>query len=198
MWKTIPVDNNYEANENGQIREIKTKKYLSQWLDKDGYLLVTLSNKLYRAHRLIALTFIDNPNNYPVVNHKNFIKDDNKIENLEWVTYSQNSEHSFTNNHRKKTTKEWVQKVQHLAAEKSKTKVCQYDKNLNLIKIYDSQKQASEETGTNRTSITACVNNRRKTVGGFIWKYYMEGSTTKDDKNLESLEQSTVKGKDIV
>lgn len=111
MWKIIPVDNNYEASDSGQIREIATQRLISQWLDKDGYLLVTLSGHLYRAHRLIASTFISNPNNYPVVNHKNFNKSDNRIENLEWVTYSENTKHSFTGNHRDESTAEWVKKV---------------------------------------------------------------------------------------
>ena len=63
----------------------------------------------------------------PVVNHKNFDKSDNHIANLEWVTYSENSKHSFTGKHREKTLIEWVNKVQHIGAEASKTKVAQYD-----------------------------------------------------------------------
>lgn len=178
MWKTIPVDNNYEASDAGDIREIKTKQLVSQWFDKDGYLLVKLSNKLYRAHRIIAQTFISNPKNLPVVNHKNFNKSDNHIENLEWVTYQENTAHSFTGNHRDLSVKEWVKQVQPLGAEASKTKVAQYDLSGNLIKIFNSQREASEETGTCRSSITRCVNGHRKTAGGFKWSYYLEGSTT--------------------
>lgn len=121
MWKTIPVDNNYEANTDGQLREKNTQKIVSQWLDKDGYLLATLSGKLYRVHRLIALTFINNPNNLPVVNHKNFNKNDNHVANLEWVTHSENCKHSYTGNHRDESTKNglkrfksWRQKLQRL------------------------------------------------------------------------------------
>ena len=89
MWKKIPIDMNYEANELGDIRKIGSNQLLKQWLDKDGYKIVALSNrKIYRAHRLIALTFIENPEGKPVVNHINHIKQDNRVENLEWVTYS--------------------------------------------------------------------------------------------------------------
>ena len=85
MWKTVPIDNNFEANELGDIKRIGSNQLTKQWLDKDGYKIVALSEKkIYRAHRIIALTFIDNPEGYPVVNHKNHIKCDNRVENLEW------------------------------------------------------------------------------------------------------------------
>ena len=199
MWKVIPVDNNYEASNDGQIREIKTHKLVSQWLDKDGYLLATLSNKLYRVHRLIAITFISNPNNLPVVNHKNFKKDDNHIANLEWVSYSENSKHSFTGNHRQESINSWKEQVQPLAAEASKTKVAQYDLQDNLLNIYNSQREASEKTGTCRSSITQCVRGKRKTAGGFKWKYYLEGSTTMCEKNpISPVRDSEKSDEDIV
>jgi len=199
MWKIIPVDNNYEASNDGQIREVKTGKKISQWLDKDGYLIVTLSGKLYRVHRLIALTFISNPNNLPVVNHKNFDKSDNHVTNLEWVTYSENSKHSYTGKHRDKTLIEWVKKVQHLAAEASKTKVAQYDLQDNLLNVFNSQRKASEKTGTCRSSITRCVTGHRKTAGGYKWKYYLEGSTTKSEENPTSSARDSEKSdEDIV
>jgi len=199
MWKIIPVDNNYEASNDGQIREVKTGKKISQWLDKDGYLIATLSGKLYRVHRLIALTFISNPNNLPVVNHKNFDKSDNHVTNLEWVTYSENSKHSYTGKHRDKTLIEWVKKVQHLAAEASKTKVAQYDLQDNLLNVFNSQREASEKTGTCRSSITRCVTGHRKTAGGYKWKYYLEGSTTKSEENPTSSARDSEKSdEDIV
>ena len=199
MWKEIPVDNNYEASNDGQIRDIKTKKIVPQWKDKDGYLIATLSEKLYRVHRLIALTFISNPNNLPVVNHKNFNKSDNHVANLEWVSYSENSKHSYTGNHRDANLKIWVKKVQPLAAEASKTKVAQYDLQDNLLNTFDSQREASEKTGVCRSSITRCVTGCRKTAGGYKWKYYLEGSTTKNEENpTSSVRDSEKSEEDIV
>lgn len=199
MWKMIPVDDNYEANRDGQIREVKTKKKVAQWLDKDGYLLATLSGHLYRVHRLIALTFISNPNNLPVINHKNFNKSDNHVANLEWVTYSENSKHSFTGNHRDESKINWMKKVQPIAAKASKTKVAQYDLQNNLLNVYNSQREASEKTGTCRSSITRCVTGHRKTAGGYKWKYYLEGSTTMNEENpTSSVRDSEKSEEDIV
>ena len=199
MWKIIPVDNNYEASEDGEIREIKNKKIVSQWKDKDGYFLATLSNRLYRVHRLIALTFISNPEQLPVVNHKNFDKSDNHISNLEWVSYSENAKHSYTGNHRDASVKEWAKKVQPLAAKVSKTKVAQYSLDGTLLAIYESQRNASEITGVCRSSITQCVNHNRKTAGSFKWEYYLEGSTTNDERNpISSVGDSEKSEEDIV
>lgn len=201
MWKTIPVDDNYEASTEGQIREKTTHKILSQWRDKDGYLLVSLSKKMYRAHRIIAMTFIDNPKNKPVVNHKDFNKTNNHIENLEWVSHSENSQHSFTGHHRDASIKSWVKKVQPLAAEASKTKVAQYDLEGNLLAIFPSQREASEATNTCRSSITRCVRGDRKTAGGYKWAYFLESSTTKTEEKPASAAQDSQKppkGEDIV
>lgn len=199
MWKTIPVDDNYEASTDGQIREKESKKIVSQWVSCDKYLIATLSGKLYRVHRLIAMTFISNPNNLPVVNHKNFNKQDNHVANLEWVTYSQNSLHSFSNSHRQDSVIKWASEIQPRAAEASKTKVAQYDLQGNLLKIYDSQREASEQTGTCRSSITRCVTGHRKTAGGYKWKYYLEGSTTTNEESpTSSVRNSEKSDEDIV
>lgn len=179
MWKIIPIDTNYEANEMGDIRKVGTQQLCNQWFDKDGYKIVALTNrKIYRAHRLIAMCFVENPEGHPIVNHKNHIKYDNRAENLEWVTYSYNSKHSYFDNNRAESLKIWVNQVQPKAAEASKTKVAQYDLNDNLIAVFDSQREASEETNTCRSSITRCCTGKRKTAGGYKWKY-LEGSTTK-------------------
>lgn len=199
MWKIIPIDDNYEASRDGQIRRKNDKKIISQWVDRDGYLMITLSEKLYRVHRLIALTFISNPNNLPVVNHKNFNKSDNHVANLEWVTYSENSKHSFTGSHRNKSLINWVNTVQPMAAEASKKKVAQYDLQDNLLNVFNSQREASEKTGVCRSSITRCVTGHRKTAGGYKWKYYLEGSTTKnEEKPTSSVRDSEKSEEDIV
>jgi hypothetical protein len=83
-------------------RFVNQYKILGTKTNKFGYKEVALSKdgktKTVLLHRLIAIHFVDNPHNLPCVNHKNGIKTDNRIENLEWCTKSQNTKHAYDNN----------------------------------------------------------------------------------------------------
>jgi hypothetical protein len=83
---------NIEITKDGRI--IKDGKELSTF-DSRGYRTVGINKKMYSVHRLVAKQFIPNPDNKPFVNHKNGIKSDNRVENLEWVTRSENLIHSY-------------------------------------------------------------------------------------------------------
>ena len=100
--KKIIIDNietDYEINELGEIYSYKTNKILSGSILNTGYRMVHLTingqKKSYAVHRLVAEAFIPNPENLPVVHHKDGNKLNNNVENLEWVSQSQNRIHAI-------------------------------------------------------------------------------------------------------
>lgn len=91
MFNEIPNFNNYLINEKGVVINKKTKKRLSQNDNGCGYLQVQFNDKRNRfVHRLVAITFIDNPQNKPQVDHIDGDKKNNSVDNLRWVTASEN------------------------------------------------------------------------------------------------------------
>ena len=175
IWKDITgFENLYQVSNLGNVRRIKyfdnsnkaTKKVpflLKKRIDKDGYYKVTLINKNIRknvfCHRLVAIEFIDNPLNKKQVNHKDGIKNNNDINNLEWVSQSENRIHCLKYLKPK------------LRNNKSSKKVYQYDSDLNFIKEYPSAKEAGRENCFSQGHISEVCRGEVKRYKGFIWSY---------------------------
>lgn len=135
---------------------IEKEKILKLWNMK-GYLCVQLSNnwiqKTYLVHRLVADAFIFNKDNKKEVNHKNWIKNDNRVGNLEWNTQSENRQHCVN-----VLWKNWK-------------KVIKLDLNWNFIKKYNSMQRASLDSNLYKSSVCKVCNWKRKTAWWFIFKY---------------------------
>lgn len=90
MQEIKGFEGKYAITEDGLVWSYKTNKYLKPHLNNKGYLTVELDTKEFKIHRLLALTYIPNPNNYKVVHHKDENKTNNALSNLEWVSHQYN------------------------------------------------------------------------------------------------------------
>lgn len=99
IWKPISfLENKYEVSNMGRIRHSKTKRVRKLYKGKRGYLvfscMINGKRKLVNVHKCVAIEFIPNPNNLPQVNHIDGNKSNPRMDNLEWVTASENNLHA--------------------------------------------------------------------------------------------------------
>jgi hypothetical protein len=157
IWRIIPGYSKYEISSFGKVRHKEYKNIREPYIHNQ-YLKVSLSNDdckqvPCRLHRLLALAFLPNPENYPVIDHINGNKLDNSLSNLRWCSYSTNS-------------KNWC------ANRTNFKKVIQYSEGKEII--WNSANDAATELKINAGSIRRCCNpdnNETTTYKGFVWKY---------------------------
>lgn len=163
IWKNVtvhPYEDKYKISSFGRILSLHSKnhKILKPCL-RTEYMGISLHNnghqKTESIHRLVALTFLENKDENSIVNHKDGNKLNNSLENLEWTTIKKNNQHALENNLR--TVK--------------KIRVSQYSLKGDLIKVFNSIKEAMKETGVSDSKICTVAKQKRKTAGGFVWKY---------------------------
>lgn len=159
-WVSITgYESRYLVSNKGEVFSLTRNKVLLKEIRR-GYYSVQLYNgikfKHFSIHRLVAIHFIDNLNKLLYVNHKDENKLNNNVYNLEWCTASYNTNYG-TNIDR--------------AVEKKEIKVSQFDKNNEFICNYKSFMEAERRTNIPNGNIVKCCKNKRKTAGGFIWKY---------------------------
>ena len=170
MEKFIKIngwEQSYEISSFGRIKCLnylhhKDKIYLTTGIKcSNGYLKYELKlngiKQVFLIHRLVAIAFIPNPENKPCVNHKNGIKDDNRVENLEWSTFKENNNHAVRNG---------------LINRPFKCFVGTSIKNLEKI-YFDNIQEAAEFVKGNRANIHKCLNrqNNRVVAYGYTWEY---------------------------
>ena len=154
-----------------QFTTFKSKYFVDECILKikiDRYARVQLYKnsteyKFYNVHQLVAQAFIPNPENKPIVDHKDNNPLNNRIDNLQWATYSENAKYGYNRGRKKQCG------IEHHASKL----IGQYDLDGNLIKTYHGSGEASKNTGLHSATIRqACRGGYGcKTRGGFIWKY---------------------------
>lgn len=150
----------YAVTTDGQVWSYRKKRFMYQATDKDGYKVLALvghdgKQKAHKVHRLVALTYIDNPSNFPCVNHKDESKDNNCVSNLEWCTHTYNMRYGTVNERRSNKLK---------SLNRGKAVYC-----VELDKVFKSVKEAIEATGA--TGISECCKGKYKYSGGYHWRY---------------------------
>ena len=186
----------YQVSNMGRVKSLERKcncrsngiktihcKILTPGNDK-GYLKVNLrknnKTKQHTVHRLVAIAFLPNENNYPYINHKDENPSNNRVDNLEWCTPKYNNNYGTARERGIKTRKSRYTKEKHPLygkqhKEESKKKMSER-KNKPVIcittgEIFKSVKEASEKTGVNLSNICQCCRNKRQSAGKLQWKF---------------------------
>ena len=188
IWKDIKdYEGLYQVSNLGRVKNLydgRHKKFrekiLQQQKTKKSYLVVTLQKEKVRkqffVHRLVAQTFLPNPNNLPEVNHKSEIKTQNNVENLEWCNNDYNIHYGTgiirgSENRKGKTLKEETKKK---IGESLSKAILQINKDTDvIIKEWSSMAEIKRELGYNQSNISKCCNGklRNNTSYGYKWQY---------------------------
>ena len=162
-WKDIKgYEGRYQISNYGNIKSFKNGigRILKPVRHKHGYMWVSLCDgktiKPFLVHRIVAETFIPNPNNLKTVNHKDENKENNNVDNLEWMSLYDNLHYGT--------------RIERYAKARSKS-VMQYTLDGKFVKEFSSMNEVKRTLGFNTGSISSCCRGKCKQVYGYIWKY---------------------------
>ena len=182
IWRpVVGYEGIYEVSNKGRVKSlIRGKGVLKPNRHPNGYMSVELfrgnesKNKRKIIHRLVAMAFIPNPNNLPFVNHKDESRDNNCVENLEWITHRDNLMYGTAPQRRLAHINYADPKRAEIARINGKAvskPVDQFTRSGEYIQSFESAKAASIATGTRHSHLLECCMGKYKTSGGYIWKY---------------------------
>ena len=183
IWKDIQdYEGRYQISSQGQVKSLNRKanhtsgerivseRILKNQRQENSYNNVSLSKdgkmKRFTVHRLVANAFISNPENKPQVNHIDGNKQNNSASNLEWVTSQQNNTHAYKLKLKLPPNKDKYGEFNH-----NSKLIVQYSKSGDVIKKYGSTREANRITCISQGDIAACARGKRKSAGGYKWKY---------------------------
>ena len=173
-WKEIEgSDGKYLISDDGKVFSCVKNKVLKTHINNKGYERIELPIRgcvrKYHIHRLVAEAFVENPNNYPIVNHRDENPRNNRYDNLEWCTQKYNC--LYGSRMERITSKRKTPS----GADNSQSKhVYQFDLYGNLIAEFGSCGEAARMTGSDYRSVSACCRGRLKHTNGFVFSYSSE------------------------
>ena len=158
-WATVEERDMYQVSTEGRIRNQKTgRERKTQVNPRDGYVTVRLSKdgvmKTYGVHRLVAKAFIPCDDHDLEVNHKDGVKTNNRVDNLEWATRSENMKHAYNNG-----LNRWV------GYNERPVRIVETGE------VYRNEHECARAIGGDQPNINACLAGRRRSHHGFHYEY---------------------------
>ncbi len=193
IWKELEGFSKYKISNTGKIWSKSWNREMSLKPELQGYVRMELRNddgkpQKHFVHRLVALTFIPNLEKKPTVNHKNHNRADNRVENLEWATVTEQ------NNHSRKASKEVTRLIGARAVWR-----CSLDgKKIEYYEtIQDAEKWILDNKGNKRAqgNITNVCRNKQKTAYGFKWVYDTSEENIFENEIWKDIPKELIRGR---